>query len=74
SRALKFGTSYLPYEFYSDAGMTTAFPVNAAALSVTLPGTGAAVALPIHGRINKTSVNAMPAGTYVDVLQVTLSW
>ena len=73
SRALKFGSSYLPYEVYSDAGLTTAFPVNAAALSVTLPGTGAAVALPIHGRINKTSINAMPAGNYVDVLQVTLT-
>lgn len=74
SRALKFGSSYLPYEVYSDAGLTTAFPVNATALGVTLPGTGAAVALPVYGRINKTSVNAMPAGNYVDVLQVTLTW
>lgn len=74
SRALKFGTAYLPYEVYSDAGLTTAFPVNATALGVTLPGTGAAVALPVYGKINKTSINAMPAGNYVDVLQVTLTW
>ncbi len=74
SRALKHGTSYLPYEVYSDSGLTTAFPVNATALGVTLPGTGAAVALPVYGRINKTSVNALPAGNYVDVLQVTLAW
>ncbi|MDB5895139.1 MAG: hypothetical protein JWQ88_2670 [Rhodoferax sp.] len=74
SRAMKFATSYLPYEVYSDPAQTTAFPVNATALGVTLPGTGAAVALPVYGRINKTSVNAMAAGTYVDVLQVTLAW
>ncbi|APW40711.1 hypothetical protein RD110_14610 [Rhodoferax koreense] len=74
SRALKFGTSYLPYEVYSDAGLTTAFPVNATAIGVPLPGTGAAVNLPVYGRINKTSLNAMPAGSYVDVLQVTLTW
>jgi len=74
SRALKYASSYLPYEVYSDSALTTAFPVNATALGVTLPGTGAAVALPVYGRINKTSVNAMPAGNYVDVLQVTLAW
>jgi spore coat protein U-like protein len=74
SRAMRFGAGYLPYEVYSDAGMTTAFPVNATALGVTLPGTGAAVALPIYGRVNKTSPNAMAAGSYVDVLQVTLAW
>jgi len=74
SRAMKQGSSYLPYEVYSDAALTTAYPSNATGLGVTLPGTGAPVALPVHGRINKTSNNGMPSGTYVDVLQVTLSW
>ena len=41
---------------------------------MTLPGTGAAIALPVYGIINKMSINAMPASNYVDVLQVTLSW
>ena len=74
SRAMKFGTSYLPYEVYSDAAMTTAYPTAATSLGVVLPGTGAAVGLPVFGRINKTSGNALQPGTYTDVLQVTLAW
>ena len=75
ARAMKFGTaSYLPYDVYSDAAMTTAYPTAATSLGVVLPGTGAPFALPIFGRINKTSTSALPAGTYSDVLQVTLSW
>ncbi|WP_326541515.1 spore coat protein U domain-containing protein, partial [Pseudorhodoferax sp.] len=69
------GTSnYLPYEVYSDAAMTSAYPTSASAVGITLPGTGAALPLPIFGRINKTSAAAMASGTYTDVLQVTLSW
>lgn len=74
SRAMKFGTSYLPYEVYSDSGMTTAYPTAATSLGVTLPGTGAPAALPVYGRVNKTSVNALATGTYTDVLQVTIAW
>lgn len=75
ARAMKFGaSSYLPYEVYSDAGLTTPYPTSATSIGVVLPGTGAPFALPIFGRVNKTSVNAMPSGTYTDVLQVTLSW
>ena len=73
SRAMKYGTSYLPYEVYSDAALTNAYP-SASGVGVVLPGTGAPVALPVFGRVNKTSPNAMSAGTYADVLQVTLSW
>lgn len=75
ARAMKLGSSsYLPYEVYSDAALTTPYPTSATAIGVVLPGTGAPFALPIFGRVNKTSVNAMPSGTYTDVLQVTLSW
>jgi spore coat protein U-like protein len=75
SRAMKLGTSsYLPYEVYSDAGMTSAYPTSASAVGVTLPGTGVALPLPIYGRINKTSAAALTSGTYTDVLQVTLAW
>lgn len=73
SRAMKFGASYLPYEVYSDSALTSAYP-SATGVGVVLPGTGAPVDLPVFGRVNKTSPNAMSAGTYVDVLQVTLSW
>ncbi|MDB5851614.1 MAG: hypothetical protein JWP29_5366 [Rhodoferax sp.] len=74
TRALKHGTSYLPYEVYSDAALATAFPTAATPVGVVLPGTGAPIALPVFGRINKTNASAMPAGTYADVLQVTISW
>jgi spore coat protein U-like protein len=75
ARAMKLGTSdYLPYDVYSDVALTTAYPTSAAAIGVVLPGTGAAFPLPIFGRINKTTANAIAAGTYTDVLQVTLSW
>ncbi len=75
ARAMKFGaSSYLPYDVYSDAAMTAPYPTSASTLAVSLPGTGAAIALPVYGRINKTNLNALAAGTYTDVLQVTLAW
>jgi spore coat protein U-like protein len=75
SRAMKLGTSsYLPYEVYSEPGMTNAYPTSASAVGVMLPGTGVALPLPIYGRINKTSAAALTSGTYTDVLQVTLTW
>lgn len=75
ARAMKLGTSsFLPYEVYSDAAMTSAYPTSASAIGVTLPGTGDALPLPIFGRIHKTSPAALTSGTYTDVLQVTLSW
>ncbi len=74
SRAMAFGSARLPYEVYSDAAMTTPYPTGATAVGVTLPGTGAPFGLPVYGRINKTSANALPAGTYSDALQVLLSW
>lgn len=74
SRAMKFGTSYLPYEVYSDSAMTTAYPTAVTSLGVVLPGTGAPIGLPVFGRVNKTTVNAITPGTYTDLLQVTLSW
>ena len=33
SRAMKFGTSYLPYEVYSDSAMTTAYPTAVTSLA-----------------------------------------
>lgn len=66
-------TFYLPYEVYSDSGMTSAYPTSGST-GVTLPGAGTAFPLPVFGRINKTNPAAMASGTYTDVLQVTLSW
>lgn len=74
SRAMKLGSSYLPYEVYSDATMTTVYPATGSTVGVLLPNAGTALPLPVFGRIQKTSGAAMPTGTYSDVLQVTLSW
>ncbi len=74
SRAMKLGASFLPYEVYSDSAMTTAYPAAATPLGVALPGNGAPLTLPVYGRVNKTSTNAMPAGSYADVLHVTVAW
>lgn len=74
SRAMSFGTSFLPYEVYSDAAMTSAYPVTGHAVGVPLPPAGTPFALPVFGRIHKTSSSAMAPGTYTDVLQVTISW
>jgi spore coat protein U-like protein len=76
ARAMKLdtSTSYLPYEVYSDVGMTTAYPANGAAVGYTLPASGQAATLPIYGRVNKTSTLALPAGAYTDTLMVTITW
>jgi spore coat protein U-like protein len=75
TRAMRLGTSsYLPYEVYSDAAMTTAYPTSGSAVGVSLAANGGAFALPVFARVNKTNAGAVPAGTYADTLQVTLSW
>ena len=75
TRAMRQGaSSYLPYEIYSDVAMTKAYPTSGGAVGVSVAPNGGAFALPVFARVNKTAAGAMPAGTYVDTLQVTLSW
>lgn len=74
TRALATGTDYVPYEVYSSSGFTTPYPTNGTALPVTVATPGTPFALPIYGRINKTSADAVAVGLYTDTLQVTLAW
>ena len=76
SRAMRNGTTsaYIPYEIYQDAGYTTAYPIGTALTGFAIPASGAAINLPIFGRINKTSTAALPSGTYTDTLVVTLTF
>ncbi|WP_326540973.1 spore coat protein U domain-containing protein [Pseudorhodoferax sp.] len=75
TRAMRLGSaSYLPYEVYSDAAMTSAYPTSGGAVGVSLNATGGAFALPVFGRVHKTHAGAVASGTYADTLQVTLSW
>ncbi|VVD64207.1 hypothetical protein PAQ31011_00256 [Pandoraea aquatica] len=73
TRALANGTSYVPYEVYSDAARANQY-VAGTAQTVTLSTPGTALALPIYGAIRKTSTSALAAGTYTDVLNVTVGW
>jgi len=74
TRAMRLGSSYLPYEVYSDAAMTNAYPINGGVVGISLTANGGAFALPVFGRVHKTHGGAIAPGTYVDTLQVTLSW
>ncbi|MEN2468434.1 SCPU domain-containing protein [Burkholderia stabilis] len=72
TRALANGTSYVPYEVYSDNAFKNQYVASTAQ---TVPLTaGTALALPIYGVVNKTSTSALAAGTYTDVLNVTVGW
>ncbi|AOK30026.1 spore coat protein [Burkholderia singularis] len=73
TRALANGTSYVPYEVYADAGHSKQY-IAGTAQAVAVPTPGAAFQLPVYGVANKTSTSALAAGTYTDVLNVTLGW
>ena len=72
TRAMAFQSSYLPYEVYRDAAMSSAYPI-ATPQSIATPS-NAPADLPIYGRVNKTDTGALATGTYTDQLLVTLSW
>ena len=68
------GSNYVPYEVYSTAGTGSPYPINGAGRTVTIATPGQPFALPIFGRVNKTSPNALSAGNYADTLQVTIEF
>ena len=76
SRAMRNASTaaYIPYELYRDAGHTQPYPAGSAITGINVPANGAAFALPIHGQINKSNPTALPAGTYTDTLQVTVTY
>jgi spore coat protein U-like protein len=74
ARALAFGTVYIPYDVYSDAGYSVVYPTDGTPVAVSVPVPGTAFALPIFGRINKTSSQATAVGIYNDSLTVTISF
>jgi spore coat protein U-like protein len=74
ARALAGGPAFVPYDVYSTSSFTTAYPVDGSAVSVPIVTAGAAFDLPLFARINKTSVAALPAGTYTDSLAVTITF
>ncbi|HHJ1297595.1 Spore Coat Protein U domain protein [compost metagenome] len=64
------GTQVLAYQLYRDAAYSQAFGIGqSVAVSYTDP---TAIKLPVYGRTQLTGT--LPAGTYTDVVQVTVTW
>ncbi|MNJ61682.1 Spore Coat Protein U domain protein [compost metagenome] len=64
------GTQVLAYQLYQDAALSQSLGIGqSVAVSYTDP---AAIKLPVYGRVQLTGT--LPAGTYTDVVQVTVSW
>lgn len=70
-RHLESGGSTVAYRLYSDAGRNNEIVIGQQiSLGTT---TTSAITVPIYGRIAGGGV-ALPAGAYVDTVQVTLAW
>ena len=64
------GTQMLAYQLYRDAAYSQSLGIGqSVAVSYTDP---TAIKLPVYGRVQLTGT--MPAGTYTDVVQVTVTW
>ncbi|MNE07510.1 Spore Coat Protein U domain protein [compost metagenome] len=64
------GTQVLAYQLYRDAAYSQALGIGqSVAVSYSDP---TAIKLPVYGRVQLTGV--LPAGTYTDVVQVTVTW
>ncbi|KVL51683.1 spore coat protein [Burkholderia cepacia] len=73
TRALANGSAYVPYEIYADSAHAKRYDAGKPQ-AVAVPTPGTAFELPIYGIANKTSHGALAAGTYTDMLNVTLVW
>ncbi|CAK16147.1 Csu type fimbrial protein [Pseudomonas entomophila] len=64
------GTQVLAYQLYRDAAYTQSLGIGSSvAVSYSDP---TAIKLPVYGRTTLTGT--LPAGTYTDVVQVTVAW
>jgi spore coat protein U-like protein len=64
------GTQMLAYQLYRDAAYSQALGIGqSVAVSYSDP---TAIKLPVYGRVQLTGTQ--PAGTYTDVVQVTVTW
>lgn len=73
-RAMSNGAAFLAYDVFQEPGHVTPYPISSAVTGIAVPITGSAFVLPIYGRVNKSTPEALPAGTYTDQLQVTLTF
>jgi spore coat protein U-like protein len=66
-RRMANGTNYVPYELYSDSGMSTSW------VSVHGTGTAANQNIPVYGKVLAASTN-VPAGAYTDTVTATITY
>lgn len=70
-RQLAYNGTSVPYRLYADAGRTTEIGIGH---EITLPvASSTAAVVPIYSRVSGAGL-VLPAGAYVDTVQVTLSW
>lgn len=74
ARALAQASNFVPYDVYADSGHSTVYPSNGTSVPVNVPTPGTPFDLPVYGRINKTSPNALAIGAYSDTLTVTIEF
>lgn len=69
NRALSNGSLYVPYDIYSDAGLT-----NVLTNSATIPVTGDGTAQVVHIYGEALGAPGLTPGTYTDTISVTLDF
>lgn len=70
-RMLNGTTNYVPYNLFSNAGLTTSWGNTSTTGQVSGTGTGAVQSYPIYGKALPGNV---PAGAYLDVVQATVTY
>lgn len=70
-RRLASSSNTVPYRLFTDSGRTNEITIGQQIALGT--ATTSAINVPIYARVNSGGV-VLPAGTYTDIVQVTLSW
>lgn len=73
NRRMISGGNYVPYGLYRDGGRSLLWGSTTGSNTVGGNGTGAAVLVPVYGRVLAASTN-VPAGTYLDTVVATITY
>lgn len=71
TRRMSDGTNFVPYNLYSDAAYSSSWGDTSTTGEVAATGTGAVQSFPIYGKALPGNV---PAGTYNDTIQATVTY
>lgn len=71
TRRMINGTNYVPYNLYSDAAYSASWGDTSTTGQLSETGTGVTQTFPIYG---KASPGNVPAGTYTDTVQATVTY